>query len=226
MSIQTLINNATSISMSKNKVSGQTISRGGWLKTSQFYSTMPWTISLTMSPGIRYTDVGIRDFLSDLDQTGIETTESVEIGASNPGLSWINSYQGNLSQANLDLITIDNSMASPTGSVFTLNVSAVSVDAGTLMFKKGDFIQPDTGYKYPYMVTENVYRGAGSTVGVPVHRPIIDQAGYTFGASKGILVGTAVTWQVRLLSLPTYTLTPDRLIEWGGDIVLMEVLEG
>jgi len=67
--------------------------------------------------------------------------------------------------------------------------------------------------------------GTGSTISVTLNRPIITQTGYTIDSGKGILVGTDVTWQVKMLTKPTYTITPDRFVEFNGEFELVEVVE-
>jgi len=140
------------------------------------------------------------------------------------GLSWITEYQGNLSSANLDLLTV----ASASGTILILNTASLTGTSPTdYAFKKGDYIQFANGYKYPYTVTEDVQVGVvsgSSAILVPLSRGIIAQNGYTIAASN-IVAGTDVRWQVKMLSKPNFTLQPARYIEFDSDFELMEVIE-
>jgi len=92
------------------------------------------------------------------------------------------------------------------------------------VFRKGDYWMPTGAYKYPYTVTADVTRGSGSTITVPINRPFIDQAGYT-EVGAGIKVGKDVTWNMLIVSKPSYSVIPHDRISWDSAFELAEVIE-
>jgi hypothetical protein len=98
--------------------------------------------------------------------------------------------------------------------------SATYVTSSTVLFGVGDLIQPANS-RYPYTITTAVSRGSGSTVTVNLHRNVITSEGITY-AGAAIKVGNSCTWRVIISGLPTYTLTPNRLVQYTGDIELFE----
>jgi len=166
----------------------------------------------------------LRGVLEEIDRLDTVFTEAIDIGSTNTGLSWITSYQGDLSDAQVGQLTVDSASA----QTITVDTSAVTGSTATdYLVKAGDYIQFDTGYKYPYCATQDVQIGAvgpSTTASIPVHRPILSQNGYTI-AGKGILVGNDVTWQVKMLTKPAYTVLPSRYVEFTGPFELMELIE-
>ena len=212
MSIQTIVNNASSITIDRHKTSGQTISRSGILRTAELASNVPWLFTVEMHNGLAYsTNRAVTEEIDRLDRT-IE--ETINIGSSNAGLAYITAYQGG---ATLTSATIN----SVSGSNIYLNCSSIS--GSGFIFRKGDYIQPASSYRYPYTVTADVPYSTSSNVTIPVHRPVISQTGYTF-AGKGIVVGSNVTWRVKMLKKPTYTIVPYDRIQWDSEFQLIEVI--
>ena len=219
MSLQAVIDRANTIKVARNKMSGQTISRSGRIKTSSVATAVPFQFTVTMANGLRYSTN--RELVEEIDRLGRIFTETVDIGNTNPGLAYITEYLGSLSSVQLGQITVDSADA----LAIELDVSAVTgTSAATIMFRKGDFIQLDTGYKYPYTITSDVLRGSGSTVTVPINRPFIEQDSYTV-SDKGILVGTDVTFTVIMTQKPDYRIVPHDLLEFTGNFELVEVIE-
>lgn len=219
MSLQNIINESVSLSIDKRKLAGQSISRSGKVKTSYVNTLRPWIFTVEVQPALDYESV--RDFLEDIDTLDITGVEEVEIGVSNTGLSWLVAYRGNLTPTQIGQMGI----SSVSGNTFTVDVSGVvGGSSGDYVCRKGDFIQPDTGYKYPYKVTDDVLLGSGSTVAIPVHRPIITQSGYTF-SGKDLVFGTDCTWNMKLTNKPNYTVVPGRFVQFDEPVVLMEVIE-
>lgn len=219
MSIQTVIDRASQIEFTRNRLSGQTISRSGRVKTSTIASAVPFQFTVSMAPGLRYSQN--RALTEELDRLGRVFTESVNIGDTNPGLAYITEYQGNLSAAALGQITV----SSASNLTITLDMTSVAgTGPGTVMFRAGDFIQLDNGYKYPYTVTDDVLRGSDDTVEVPINRPFISQSGYNTNGA-GLVVGTDVTWQVVMTNKPSYRIVPGDLLEFSGNFELIEVID-
>ena len=90
----------------------------------------------------------------------------------------------------------------------------------TSVFQKGDLIQPN-GSRYPYLITNDVQRGTGSTITATTHRELITSEGITL-TNRSLKVGPQVTWRMVVTGLPNYQALPyDRMI-WTGDFELME----
>ncbi len=219
MSLQTIIDNAVSIEFIRRKLAGQTISRSGQVKIASVASNVPWQMIVEPRPGMIWEDY--RDTLEEIDRLDRVFIEVIDIGSSNPNLSYITEYQGGLSTAQINQVKV----SSGANLTLTLNMANVTGTTGTTVcFEPGDFVQLSGNYKYPYTVTSRVLRGTGSTIAVPINRPFIDQAGYT-EANAGIVVGKDVTWQMVMTKKPSYKVIPGRYIEWSHNFELVEVIE-
>ena len=222
MSIQSIINRSETINIARNKLAGSTISRSGRLRTNVIATAQPFKFTVKYAPMQRYNDA--RNILEQLNRLDKVFAETIDIGATETGLSWITEYQGDLSSANIGALTV-NSYA---GTILFINTGALTGTSPTdFLFKKGDYIQFADGYKYPYTVTEDVTVGVvsgGSVTLIPLSRGIIDQNGYTI-AGANVVAGTDVRWQVKMLQKPNFTLQPARFLEFDSDFELMEVIE-
>tara|TARA_R110001606_G_scaffold6149_3_gene27728 strand:- start:1980 stop:2624 length:645 start_codon:yes stop_codon:yes gene_type:complete len=214
MGIQTIIDNAQYITVDKRRVSAQTISRSGRIKTAEVASAVPYRFKVGMHSGLTYsTNRGLLEDLDALDRTQEET---IDIGKTNTGLSYITAYQGDSS--GIHTLTIN----SATGN--ELYVNATNAGSGTFLFKKGDFIQPSGTYRYPYQITADVAHTTGANVTLPLHRAFITQAGYTLGG-KTIDKGVDVDFAVKMIQKPGYSIVPNDRIEFDTDFDLIEVIE-
>lgn len=218
MSLQTIIDNCVSISLERRKLAGFTVSRSGLVKISSVASNVPWQMIIDMHAGMTYSTN--RSMLEELDRVDRTQTTTINIGSTNPNIAYLTEYQGDLSTAQLNTITIDSTNV----LTVTMNVSSVTGSASNYVFRKGDYWMPNGAYKYPYTVTADVQRGSGSTVSVPINRPFIDQAGYT-EVGAGIDVGKNVTWNMLISKKPGYAVVPYDRIAWDGSFELVEVIE-
>ena len=219
MSLQTIINDAVSIEFIRRKLAGQTLSRSGQVKIASVASNVPWQMIVEPSPGKLWDEY--RDTLEEIDRLDRVFIEVIDIGASNPNLSYITEYQGGLSTGQINQVKV----SSGANLTLTLNMANVTgTTSSTICFEPGDLVQLSGNYKYPYTVTSRVLRGSGSTIAVPIHRPFIDQAGYT-EVNAGIVVGKDVTWQMVMAKKPSYKVIPGRYIEWSDNFELVEVIE-
>jgi len=219
MSMQTIFNNAMSINIDRRKLAGQTISRSGLVKISSVATNVPWVFVVAMHPATKWSTN--RELFEEIDRLDRVFTETIDIGSTNTNLSYITSYQGDFTPTQIGQMTVDSGNALN----IVANVSAVTGEAGTdYIFRKGDFLQLDSGYKYPYTVTADVQRGINNTVNVPINRPFINQTAYTV-SGKGIVVGSDVTWQVVMSKKPSYTIVPyDRAI-FNSEFEFVEVIQ-
>ena len=210
MSIQTIIDNATFITVDKRKVASQIITRSGRIKTAEVTNAVPYRFTVGMHEALLYSEN--RDLLEELDSLDVITEEEIDIGSTNTGLSYITAKLGTLAGS--------PTITSASASNIVLNTSGAT--GSGIALKKGDFIQPDSGYRYPYQVTADVTWNA-SSITVPIHRNFIEQSGYTV-SGKGILLGSSVTWRVKMVAKPNYSIVPYNRINFDSDFELVEII--
>lgn len=210
MTIQTLIDGATSLTIDKSQPTSMSISRGQKLRT-QTRSVPLYKFVIGLNPGITYDTASTRELLNAYDVQGKITEEQVKLG-NVTGNQYITEYLGGLSGPDRALTYV----AGASGNTFTINVSDISGGASEVIVRPGDFIQAANA-RYPYQATTTVTRGSGTTVSVPVHRDIIET-----NTGANVLYGNNVTFRVKMIDQPPYSITPGRYVEWGGDLQLME----
>jgi hypothetical protein len=213
MSIQRLINVASSLAVNRRKVVGIQYTRNEIVKTSATPTRNPWRFTLNIPSGLQYHN--IRDIIETIDNTDRNTPEIVSFSGVR-GQSFIFAYRGDMTQIQRDALRVN----SFTGTSLILN-SLPTIGAGAYLFKKGDLIQI-ADYPYPFTVTADVVRGTGGTVTVTTHRGnwITDSV-----VNKSILVGNACQFRVICTNMPTYKLVPggtSALVEWTSDFELFE----
>jgi len=213
MSLQTIVDNATYVTIYRKKIAGQSISRSGRLLTSEVVSAVPYQFTSGMHSGLQYsTNRGLTEDLNALDVTEEAT---IDIGTTNTGLAYITAYQGD--STGIGAVTC----VSASGSTLTVNAS--SAGSGTFLFKKGDYIQPASSYRYPYQVTADVAHTTSSSVSIPLSRPFIPQDSYTL-SGKGIVVGSAVSWKVKLINKPKYSVMPGDILQFDSEFEYLEFI--
>ena len=212
MSIQNIINSCQQLEIDRRRMVGQTISRSQRIKTAERSTAQPWKFKVTPPAQLPWaTSRGVIEVI-DLNDRVNEYTISLN---ANSGMNYITAYQGSLSQAQLDALTISTSTTS------TLVLTTLpSTTSTTVLFKPGDIIQPANS-RYPYSVTETVTRGTNTTTSVTLHRPIITSEGINL-VGQGVSVGNSATWRVIVTGLPTYALIPMRQVQYTGDFELVE----
>ena len=212
MSIQTIVDNAQFITFDKTRVASQTISRSGRVLTAEVASAVPYRFTIGMHSGLSYS--GNRALLEELDTLDRTVEEQIDIGTTNPQLGYITELQGTGFGGSPTVTSASNTS-------IVLNTTSAT-GSGTVL-KKGDFIQLASNYRYPYQVTSDVTWNATS-VTVPIHRGFIEQSGYTV-SGKGILLGSDVTWRVKMIVKPLYSVIPYDRVEFNTDFQLIEVIQ-
>lgn len=212
MSIQNIIDKCQQIEIDRRKIISQSISRSQRIKTAERSTAQPWKFKVTPPGQLPWT--ASRGFIEVIDFN--DRAVEYEISLSNTaGMSYITSYMGALTQAQLDSLTIHSAGTS------TLTITTLpSVSSSTVIFARGDLIQPANS-RYPYTVVDTVVRGLSTTTSVTVHRPIITSEGISL-IGEGLAVGNDCTWHVVVSALPTYQLTPMRQVQYTGDFELIE----
>tara|TARA_R110000868_G_scaffold69724_2_gene204906 strand:- start:134 stop:781 length:648 start_codon:yes stop_codon:yes gene_type:complete len=212
MSIQNIINKAQQIEFDRRRMVGQSISRSQRIKTAERSTGQPWKFKVTPPAQLPWT--ASRAFIEVIDFNDRVNEYTISLN-DNSGMNYITAYQGQMTQIQLNDLTISTST---TSTLVLTTLPAIS--SSTVMFRAGDLIQPENS-RYPYSVTTTVLRGSSSTVSVPLHRSIIASEGVNL-MTQGVKVGNSATWQVIVTGLPTYALIPMRQVQYTGDFELIE----
>jgi len=217
MSFQTIIDNATFLTINKRKTTAISVSRSGHVKTAE---RQPSVYSLTVGThaGLKYSEN--RGVLEDIDTADRVVEANVSLN-NNSGMNYLTAYQGDMDGGSL-------TMVGSNAKELYINASSATATSGNVLFKKGDFVQPqgNTGtYRYPYQVTSDVngIGGGQSNVTVPVHRPVLSQDGVSI-TSGGVRKGTEVRFHVKAITCPTYSIVPHDRIAFDGNFEFVEII--
>jgi hypothetical protein len=225
MSLNQILAISESVGINDQRFVGQVLSRNQRLSTSEILTVVPFAFTLKPMNYLYYSQN--RDLLANLRYYDKALTQYLNFGSTN-WESYI-SYQGDMSSGAIASCQWQTASANKTlvlGSLPTISSSLYIV-------KAGDFCQVGL---YSYIATQDVQRGSGSTVNIPVHRnlltpvaspinAVIGQYGTTVSMGGNAYTGT--TFPVILRDYPTYTLIPianDSFISWSGEFKAMEVV--
>jgi hypothetical protein len=214
-----------SVGINDHRFIGQTISRNQRISTSEIITVQPFMFDMKPMNYLLYSQN--RTLLSNLRSVDRQFESYINFGST----GWWNyiAYQGDMSSAEISACQYQTSSANKTivlGSLPTIGSTEYIV-------KTGDFLQID---RYAYIATDDVVRGSGSTVSIPVHRTImttltspmeavIGQYGITQSLGGDTYIG--VTFPVILTEYPNYTLIPmtnDSFIAWSGTFKAIEAV--
>lgn len=225
MSISSILRVSESVGINDQKFVGQTISRNQRISTSEILSVQPFAFEMRPMNFLLYSEN--RTLLSELRTADRVTEQYINFGST----GWVNyiEYQGDMTALQIGACQIQTASANKTLVLGSLP----SISSSAYIVKTGDFIQVG---RYAYIATEDVQRGAGTTVNIPVHRTLINtltsplsavigQYGTTIALGGGTFTG--VTFCVVLQEYPTYTLVPmanDSYINWNGIFKAFEVV--
>ena len=198
MSIQSLIDIASDITIDRREPIAGTISRSGKYKTADRNINI-FKFNVTPSLGLKYSQN--KDLLVDCEQTDVFTTANVSLN-NNTGMNYLTA---NLNGQTNNAITVIGFQ----GRDLYCNTSAATGSGD--IFTAGDYIQPlgnTNTYGYTYTVRETVpFSSSGSNVTVTLHRPILEQDGVTIIGS-GLRLGNDVRFNVKLLNPVRYRVVP------------------
>jgi hypothetical protein len=223
MSLTNILAISESIGINDQRFVGQLVSRNQRISTSEILTVVPFAFDLkpmnyslysqsrALLNSLRIPDKALEQYLNFSD-TG-----------------WVNyiNYQGNMTSGQIDACVWTTGCAN---KVLQLG-SLPSINQFLYIVKEGDFCQVG---RYAYIATEDVQRGTGATVSIPVHRnlitpvtsntaAVIGQYGTTVALGGSSYEG--VTFPVILREYPTYTLVPmtnDSFIAWNGSFKAFE----
>jgi hypothetical protein len=225
MSLNQILAISESVGINDQRFVGQVLSRNQRLSTSEVLTVVPFEFTLKPMNYLYYSQN--RDLLATLRFFDKALTQYLNFGATD----WANYiyYQGDMNSVQVAACQWQTSSANKTlvlGSLPTILSTSYIVRAG-------DFCQVGL---YSYIATQDVQRGSGTTVNIPVHRnlltpvvspinAVIGQYGTTVSMGGSTYIG--VTFPVILREYPTYTLMPitnDSFIAWSGEFKAMEVV--
>lgn len=225
MSLNQILAISESVGIKDHRFIGQVISRNQRINTSEQMTVVPFEFKMKPMNYLYYSQN--RDLLATLRYYDRALTQYINFGAT----GWENyiAYQGDMASGSIASCQWQTSSANTTlvlGSLPSISSSAYVVRAG-------DFCQVGL---YTYIATQDVQRGGGSTVNIPVHRnlltPVVSPINAVIGqygttVSMGGSSYTGVTFPVVLTDYPTYTLVPitnDSFIQWSGEFTAMEIV--
>ena len=216
MSFQAIVDAQQSMNVNNRRTVGQQVSRSGQVRVAQYLTSVPWVFTVTPHNYLYYPQV--RGIIQTIDNLDRQLPQTITFSSAN--LSWFTAYQGDLTTAQVNALTLDSVPATNSQTISVGNLPSVSSTA--YVFKAGDFLQLG---QYPYKVTADVLRGSGTTVSVGLHRPVIGTP------SVGTLtaVGNACTFYVLAETCPTYTLNPmanGAFVQWAAPFVFREDITG
>jgi len=199
MSFQYVIDNATSISISKRKRVAQTVSRSGVTKATSVGGQV-YEFRVQLPTGPRWSDN--RRLIEQVEALDRTTVGTIQINKA--AHEYITGYQG-------DLTTTTGIQVSYTGGNTLTITSGASLGSG-FRFRAGDYIQ--LGTESVYTVTEDVAYNDNT---ITVHRPVRESAG-----TYNLNVGQNVSWNVLCVEMPTWTIFGYDQISWSGAFVFVE----
>ena len=211
--LQTVIDNATFMTINARPITGSSISRSGQYKTAE-RGPSPYGITFGMHSGLTYSTN--RDTLQALDNLDRTSEANISI-TNNPGMNYLTA---NLNGQTNNACTV----LGFNGADLYINASSAT-GSGTL-FKAGDYLQPlgnTSTYRYPYQVTTDLAFSTGSNVTVKLNRPVLSQSGVAL-TSGGLRLGNDIRFHVKMFAYPQYSVVPHDLITFNGDFELIEVI--
>jgi len=220
MSFQTIVNNATNITINNNPVTGAVMSRSQRLKTAE---RGPAIYMFDVAVGRAFEMNGTNRAMLQVLQTKGRTTEEEITLSSTAGMGYIMGYAGTVAPAELAKFDI----ASFTGSSMVIDVNAASYQASDTIFEVGDYIQPANS-RYSYQVKTTVF-GSDVTTGqftVQLNRNILPSTsdGGVNIIGQALNVANNCSFHVKCLQLPAHTLIPGKLFTFDGSFQFVEVI--
>ncbi|CAB4187288.1 hypothetical protein UFOVP1613_12 [uncultured Caudovirales phage] len=223
MSLTNILAISETVGINDHRFVGQVVSRNQRLSTSEIVTVVPFGFEIKPMNYLLYSQN--RALLNSLRIPDKSLEQYLNFGATN----WINyiKYQGDMNSGQIAGCQWQTSSAAKNLVLGSLP----SISSAAYIVRQGDFCQVG---RYAYIATQDVQRGVGSTVTIPVHRnlistltsplsAVIGEFGTTVSMGGSPYVGT--TFPVILREYPTYTLVPmtnDSYIQWAGSFLAFE----
>ena len=213
------------MSIDRRKTVGIQFTRNEIPRVSQTPTKNPWKFALDMPSSLRYSEY--RSLMEAIDTLDRITPEVITF-SNVPELSWIFKYQGSMTLAQRNSITVQSFIGD---QLVLTGLPAVASTA--VLFAPNDLIQIGSAgvHPYPFTSTTQILRGTGSTVTVTTSRPNILTGTLT---GLGIIVGNSCQFNMFCPNMPTYkltvggyvgngtTTTNNALLEWSDSFQLYE----
>lgn len=223
MSLNTILANSESVGINDHRFVGQVISRNQRITTSEVLTVVPFSFDMQPMNYLLYSQN--RSLLNSLRIPDKALEQYLNFGTT----GWLNyiKYQGDMTGGQIASCQWQSASAN---KVLVLG-NLPSITSTKYIVKAGDFCQVG---RYAYIATEDVQRGSGTTVNIPVHRNLLTEVvtpinavigEYGTTVSMGGSTYTGVTFPVILREYPTYTLVPmtnDSFISWSGQFKAFE----
>ena len=225
MSLNTILINSECIGINDHRFVGQVVSRNQRISTAEILTVVPFLFEMKPHNYLLYSQN--RGLLNSLRIPDKSLEQYLNFGVTG-WLSYIQ-YQGDMSSNAIESCEWEITSAA---KVLVLG-SLPSIGAGLYIVKAGDFCQVG---RYSYIATEDVVRGSGLTVNIPVHRNLITEllspvAAVIWQFGTTVAMGgdsyTGCTFPVILKGYPTYNLLPitnDSYITWTGTFIAFEAV--
>jgi hypothetical protein len=211
--LQTIIDKCNGLTIDRRQMVGIQYTRNESPRTSATPTFNPWRFVLDMPSSLRYNEA--RALMEQLDTLDRYTPQVITFG-NNACLSWIFKYQGSLSTAQLNTVTVQSFVGD---QLVLTNLPAVA--STRVLFEPNDLIQIGT-YTFPFTSTTQVTRGNDATVTVTTNRPNIITSPV---AAQNITVGNACQFYVFCPNMPTYKLVPGGALKSNGTTINNALLE-
>lgn len=217
---------AESVSINDQRFVGQVISRNQRISTSEIITVVPFQFEFKPNNYLQYSKN--RGLLANLRYYDKSLAQYLNFSAT----GWVNyiAYQGDMTSSQIAACQWQTSSAAKNMVLGNLP----SISSSAYIVKAGDFCQVGL---YSYIATQDVLRGSGSTVTIPVHRnlingPLVSVVNAVIGqygttVSMGGTTYTGVTFQIVLQQYPTYTLVPmtnDSFVAWNSTFKAFELV--
>lgn len=225
MSLQNILSISESVAINDQRFVGQTVSRNQKIVTSEILTVVPFAFNLKPMNYLLYSKS--RDILNGLRIADKSLEQYLTFGST----GWVNYIQYRGDMTGVQVAACQWQPSSANKNLVLGNLPSISPSA--YIVRIGDFCQVG---RYTYIATEDVLRGYGTTVTIPVHRNLIANFGvavnavigeYGVTAALGGNTYTGVTFPVILREYPTYTLIPmtnDSFIQWSGTFNAFEAV--
>ena len=224
--LTTVLSFAESVTINDQRFVGQVVSRNQRIATSEIITVVPFQFDFKPNNYLLYSKN--RDLLANLRYYDKSLIQYLNFGST----GWENyiNYMGDMTGSQIAACQWQTSSAA---KILVLG-SLPSISSSAVIVKAGDFCQVGL---YTYIATQDVLRGSGTTVNIPVHRalingPLVSAVNAVIGqygttVSMGGNTYTGVTFQVILQQYPTYSLVPmtnDSFISWTSSFKAFEAV--
>lgn len=223
--LNTILGIAEQVTITDQRFVGQSISRNQRISTSEIVTNVPFQFEFKPMNYLLYSQN--RDLLANLRYYDKSLEQYLNFGTT----GWQNyiAYRGEMTSVQIGACQWQTSSTNKTLVLGNLP----SITSTKYIVKAGDFCQVG---RYAYIATQDVLRGSGTTVSIPVHRnlitPLVSPLNAVIGqygttVSMGEQTYTGITFAVILQQYPNYTLMPitnDSYIQWNQSFKAFEAI--